>query len=219
MSFPGTIDRIMSSLPLGLTKARLGMLTGIRFPDSPGLPLMKTPFARILSYAVCWIIAVTASALAAEKNPPGDIPDDQVFVPYTSSASGYSLKVPEGWARSEKGSDVQFIDKFDGVAVIVDAAATPPTMKDVVSRLGKAEAEKSFKVVITKEIRLPAGSALLVKYESESEANPVTNKRIRLEDEAYAFYKNGKIAILILWAPVGADNAGQWKLISESFRW
>jgi hypothetical protein len=219
MSFPGTIDRIMSSLPLGLTKARLGMLTGIRFPDSPGLPLMKTPFARILSYAVCWIIAVTASALAAEKNPPGDIPDDQVFVPYTSSASGYSLKVPEGWARSEKGSDVQFIDKFDGVAVIVDAAATPPTMKDVVSRLGKAEAEKSFKVVSTKEIRLPAGSALLVKYESESEANPVTNKRIRLEDEAYAFYKNGKMAILILWAPAGADNADQWKLISESFHW
>jgi hypothetical protein len=207
----------MSSLPLGLTKARLGMLTGIRFPDAPGLPLMKSHFARILSYAVCWIIAVTASAMAAEKNPPGDIPDDQVFVPYTSSASGYSLKVPEGWARSEKGSDVQFIDKFDGVAVIVDAAATPPTMKDVVSRLGKAE--KSFKVVSTKELRLPAGSALLVKYESESEANPVTNKRIRLEDEAYAFYKNGKIAILILWAPVGADNADQWKLISESFRW
>jgi len=74
-------------------------------------------------------------------------------------------------------------------------------------------------IMSTKEIRLPAGSALLVKYESESEANPVTNKRIRLEDEAYAFYKNGKIAILILWAPVGADNADQWKLISESFRW
>lgn len=178
---------------------------------------MKSHFARILSYAVCWKIVLMGSGLAAEKNPPGDIPDDQIFVPYKSPASGYSLKVPEGWARSEKGSDVQFIDKFDGVAVIVDSAATPPTMNDVVARLGKAE--KGFKVAGTKEIRLPAGSALMVKYESESEANPVTNKRIRLEDEAYAFYKNGKIAILILWAPVGADNADQWKLISESFRW
>jgi hypothetical protein len=178
---------------------------------------MKGHNARILSYALCWIIALTASALAGEKTPPGDIPDDQVFVSYKSPANGYSLKVPEGWARSEKGSDVQFIDKFDGVAVIVDAAATPPTIKDVVSRLGKAE--KGFKLVDTKEIRLPAGSALVVKYESESEANPVTNKRIRVEDEAYAFYKNGEIAILILWAPVGADNADQWKLISESFRW
>ena len=207
----------MLSLLLGPTKARLVKLTSIHFLDPCLASFMKSHFARILSYAVCWIIALTASALAAEKNPPGDIPDDQVFIPYMSSASGYSLKVPEGWARSEKGSDVQFIDKFDGVAVIVDAAATPPTMNDVVTRLGKAE--KGFKVVGTKEIRLPAGSALLVKYESESEANPVTNKRIRLEDQAYAFYKNGKLAILILWAPVGADNVDQWKLISESFRW
>ena len=180
-------------------------------------PSMNTPVFRMLAHAAFCLALFATSSWPAEKNPPGDIPDDQVFVAYTSPASGYSLKVPEGWARSEKGSDVQFIDKFDGVAVIVDAAATPPTTKDVVSRLGNAE--KGFKVVSTKEIRLPAGSALLVKYESESEANPVTNKRIRLEDEAYAFYKNGKIAILILWAPVGADNADQWKLISESFRW
>src|SRR5947199_10403238 len=100
---------------------------------------MKSHLARIFTYAVCWVVPLTASALTAEKNPPGDIPDDQVFVLYKSSASGYSLKVPEGWTRSEKGSDVQFIDKYDGVAVIVDAAATPPTMKDVVTRLGKAE--------------------------------------------------------------------------------
>jgi len=32
-----------------------------------GLPPMKIHIARILSYAVCWIVALTASALAAEK--------------------------------------------------------------------------------------------------------------------------------------------------------
>jgi len=163
------------------------------------------------------MVALTASALAAEKNPPGDIPDDQVFVPYTSAAGGYSLKVPEGWARSEKGSDVDFIDKFDGVAVIVDPVTAAPTTKDVVAKLEKSE--RGFKAVGTKEIRLPAGPALLIKYECESDANPVTNKRIRLEDEVYVFYKNGKMAILTVWAPAGADNADQWKLISESFRW
>ena len=178
---------------------------------------MKNPLSRILTHAAFSLALFVTFSRATERNPPGDIPDDQVFIPYTSSASGYSLKVPEGWARSEKGSDVNFTDKFDGVAVIVDEAATPPTVKDVVIRLGKAE--KDFKVVSTKEIRLPAGSALFVKYQSESETNPVSNKRVRLEDEAYVFYKNGKIAILILWAPVGADNADQWKLISESFRW
>ena len=98
---------------------------------------MKTPFSQICGKAVFCIALFATSAWAAERNPPGDIPDDQVFVPYTSSAGSYSLKVPEGWARSEKGSDVNFIDKFDGVAVIV-GDATPPTIQDVVARLGKA---------------------------------------------------------------------------------
>jgi hypothetical protein len=178
---------------------------------------MKSLSPRTLLCAALCLALFLSAALASEKNPPGDIPDDQVFVFYTARNGAYTLKVPEGWARSEKGSDVQFIDKLDGVAVIVDAASTPPTINDVVSRLGKVE--KGFKVASTNERRLPAGSALVVKYESESETNSVTNKRIRLEDEAYAFYKNGKVAILILRAPVGADNADQWKLISESFRW
>lgn len=198
MSFPGTI--------CGPVEHACTLL----FPGS--IP-MKNPLSRVLG---CVLVLAT-SVLAAEKNPPGDIPDDQVFVPYTSSAGGYSLKVPEGWARREKGSDVGFIDKFDGVAVIVDTVATAPTTQDVIARLQKSE--RDFKVVSTKQIRLPAGPALLIKYESESEANPVTNKRIHLEDEAYAFYKNGKMAILAVWAPAGADNADQWKLISESFRW
>jgi hypothetical protein len=95
---------------------------------------MKSHLARILSYAVCWIIALTASALAAEKNPPGDIPDDQVFVSYTSSASGFSLKVPEGWARSERGSDVQFIDKFDGKMSLPDLEKANRASKSLVQK-------------------------------------------------------------------------------------
>src|SRR5215475_3426174 len=165
---------------------------------------MKNPLSYVLGCAICCIGALAASALAAEKNPPGDIPDDQVFVAYVSRAGGYSLKVPEGWARVEKGSDVGFIDKFDGVAVIVGAVAAAPTTKDAVDRLQKAE--RDFKLVDTKQIRLPAGPTLLIKYESESEPNPVTNKRIHLENEAYVFYKNGKMAILTVWAPAGADN-------------
>jgi hypothetical protein len=178
---------------------------------------MKDSLPRTLCRTLCLIVALGAPALAAEKNPPGDIPDDQVFVAYTSSTGGYSLKVPEGWARSERGSDVRFIDKFDGVAVTLDNATAAPTTKDIAAKLEKSE--QGFKIVSAKEIRLSAGPALLVKYQCESETNPVTNKRVHLEGEAYAFYKNGKVATLTLWAPVGADNADQWKLISESFRW
>jgi hypothetical protein len=178
---------------------------------------MKTPLTQILGHTFICLFLFASSGWATEKNPPGDIPDDQVFVSYMSSVGGYSLKVPEGWARTEKGSDVDFIDKFDGVAVAVTTVATSPTAKDVVARLEKPESR--LRVVSTKEIRLPAGQAILVKYESDSEANPVTNKRVRLENETYVFYKNGKTATLTLWAPKGADNADQWKLMSESFRW
>jgi hypothetical protein len=178
---------------------------------------MKTPLSQILGQTFICLFLFVPSGWATEKNPPGDIPDDQVFVSYSSSVGGYSLKVPEGWARREKGSDVDFIDRFDGVAVAVTTAATAPTAKDVTAKL--EQPGKALKVINTKEIRLPAGQALLVKYESDSEANPVTNKRIRLENEAYVFYKNGKTATLTLWAPKGADNADQWKLMSESFRW
>ena len=172
---------------------------------------------RIVNCALSCLILSAISSWGTEKNPPGDIPDDQIFVPFTSSAGGYSLKIPEGWARSEKGTDVNFTDKFDGIAVIVDVVAATPTVTDVVGRLSKVE--RGFKIGGTKQITLPAGQALQIKYESDSEPNQVTNKRIRLEDEAYVFHKNGKMAILILWAPAGADNADQWKLISESFRW
>jgi hypothetical protein len=178
---------------------------------------MKTSSSQFLWRSLVWLFLFTTSSWAAEKNPPGDIPDDQVFVSYTSSSGGYSLKVPEGWARSEKGADVNFIDKFDGVAVAVETAPAAPTAKEVTARL--EQPQKATKVISAKEIRLPAGQAILVKYESDSEANPVTNKRIRLENEAYVFYKNSKTATLTLWAPKGADNADQWKLMSESFRW
>jgi len=52
--------------------------------------------------------------VAPEKNPPGDIPDNQVFVTFTSPA-GFSLKVPEGWSRAQIDGGVRFFDKYDVV--------------------------------------------------------------------------------------------------------
>src|SRR3954470_10175370 len=48
------------------------------------------------------------TAIAPEKNPPGDIPDNQVFVPYRSPL-GSSIKVPEGWSRVERADGVRQI--------------------------------------------------------------------------------------------------------------
>lgn len=158
--------------------------------------------------------------LAPEQNPPGDIPDTQAFVRYASPAGGYTLEAPEGWARREKGTDVSFTDKFDGVEVTVGRSAKPPD-----SSPGSAQVEairrsgRAVEIGQVKQVQLPAGGALLVRYTSNSEPDAVTGKQVRLENDAYLFYKDGKLAELHMWAPFGADNVDQWRRMSESFRW
>ncbi len=159
--------------------------------------------------------------VAPERNPPGDIPDSQVFVKYASPRGGYALDVPEGWARRTRGGDVIFTSKLDGLSVTVTGAGKMPDAQSV--RKNQAQQlEKTGRAVVVKnieDIKFKSGRAVRVVYESNSEPNPVTNKQVRLENSSYFYYKNGKVAELRLWAPVGADNVDQWNRISNSFRW
>jgi hypothetical protein len=159
--------------------------------------------------------------IPAEVNPPGDIPDTQAFIKYMNTSGGYQLEVPEGWARTEKGTDVTFVNKFDGVKAHVARAATAPSVVSVRANEVKQIGSQGHAVTITdvSEAQLPAGKAIVVKYTSNSDPNPVTTTRVRLEDVTYIFFKNGKEAMLTVWAPQGADNVDQWNRISQSFRW
>jgi hypothetical protein len=161
------------------------------------------------------------SAVAPEVNPPGDIPDSQAFVSYTNAGGGYKLEIPEGWARTENGSSASFVNKFDGVRIDVAPAASAPTAASVGANEAKAIQSQGHAVTITSvsAVKLPGGNAVVVKYTSNSDPNPVTNKRLRLENEAYVFFKNGKEAVLTVWAPQGADNVDQWQRMAKSFRW
>lgn len=151
--------------------------------------------------------------LPAESNPPGDIPDTQAFVSYTSDAGRYSLEAPEGWARSARGADVRFIDKFDGESVTIAQAGTAAAI-DALRR--GARGGRDFTVA---RIALPAGQASDVSFTSNSDADAVTGKRVRLQGRAIIFEHAGKTATVLLWAPLGADNIDQWNRIANSFRW
>jgi hypothetical protein len=159
--------------------------------------------------------------VAPEKNPPGDIPDTQVFVEYRSAGGGYQLEVPEGWGRSEQGTNVSFIDKLDGVKVTITQAASAPTADSVRTNEVPAllKSGRAVQVGKVQDVKLPAGTAVLVEYSSNSDPDPVTGKQIRLENQMYLFFQNGHLATLTLWAPLGADNVDQWQKISQSFRW
>jgi hypothetical protein len=170
-------------------------------------------------------ISSTETAVAPEVNPPGDIPDSQAFVKFTNATGGYQLEVPEGWSQQaappEYSSDVTFVHNYDGVRVHIASAAAAPTAASVQANEVKQIQTHVHAVTVSKvsEVTLPAGKAILVRYTSNSDPNVVTNKQARLENVTYIFYRNGKEAMLTMWAPLGADNVDQWKLMADSFRW
>ncbi|MFL0198503.1 hypothetical protein ACJDU8_23520 [Clostridium sp. WILCCON 0269] len=159
--------------------------------------------------------------VAAENNPAGDIPDSQVFVKYTSTAGGYELQVPEGWASTENGTDVSFTNKYDGVKVNLVNVTGPITL-DSIKKNQVTDLEKTGRAVTVKsvkEAKLSGMQVFVVSYESNSDPNPVTNKQIRLENQNFYFYKDGKMAVVTVWAPLGADNVDQWNFMSNNFKW
>ncbi|GAA5503809.1 hypothetical protein Dxin01_03572 [Deinococcus xinjiangensis] len=166
-------------------------------------------------------ISLAQTQVAPETHPVGDIPDSQAFVRYASAAGHYSLEVPEGWARSVKGTDVSFTSKLGGVAVLSSKASAAPTVGSVKARevplLGKTI--KDMKVVALKDVKLPAGPAVLVKFTSTGAVNAVTGRATRQENDLYVLAKNGTQVMLRFSAPLGADNVDAWKRMADSFQW
>ena len=179
--------------------------------------------ASLVGFSPAPLFAQASSAekpVAPEKNPPGDIPDNQVFNEHRSPL-GFKIKVPEGWARRESADGVTFNDKYNTIALLtsqrVDAVTMANVKQEDVSELEKTG--KAVRVTAVKSVKLPAGSAVVVSYRSNSEPNPVTEKAVREENERYFFWQNGKLVTLTLSSPYGADNADQWDLMSKSIRW
>jgi len=162
----------------------------------------------------------TERPAAPEKNAAGDIPDTQVFVTYISPL-GFSLRVPEGWARTERRDGASFSDKYNAVNIAIASAASAPTPTSAVGHEAAdlVKAGRAVRIEAIRKVMLRSGSALLIVYTSNSEPNPVTNKPLRLDSNRYLIYRGGKLATLDLSAPLGADNADQWKLMSDSFQW
>jgi hypothetical protein len=183
-------------------------------------------FAAAIMISFLTGISVSPDAGAAEKviapehNPPGDIPDTQVFVTYASPL-GFVIKVPEGWSRKEDAQSVSFADKYNTILVSLAPATAGPTA-DSVKSAEVADLEKAgraVKVTKVKDVKLKSGAAVLDSYTANSEPNAVTNKQIRLEHDRYLFYKDGKLAVLDMAAPQGADNVDDWSMMANSFHW
>lgn len=130
--------------------------------------------------------AVPSEAQAAAT---GDIPDNQVFLLFHDAQAGYSIRYPEGWARTGSGSDVTFQEKANAIHISVGKGAP----------------------------RSKAGAK--VTFSRLSAPDPVTGKRLRLVTDRYEYGNRGKVAVLDLATPVGVDNVDAYRMISQSFEW
>ena len=192
-------------------------------PTSPTTPAVRTtpPSTQTTSPTPGQSPVPTESPVAVESNPPGDIPDNTAYVPYTSSAGGFKISVPEGWARSTTKTSVTFTDKLNTVVVSWQLATAAPTVATAKSTEVPAlkAATRAFQLKSVSTASLSAGPTVLIEYQANSDPNPVTGKQYRLDVLRYELYKNGSEVAITLLSPVGADNVDPWRIITESYAW
>jgi hypothetical protein len=162
-----------------------------------------------------------AAALSADARSAatGDIPDNQVFLVYTNTAAGYSIKYPEGWTRRGSGANVTFRDKNNLVHVSI-ARGGGPTPVSVTTRLNalkRSNATLTFNAPQT--VTIGAHRTVKVVYSTESAPNPVTGKRVKLIVDRYELASGGRVATVDLGTPTGVDNVDAYRMMIESFKW
>jgi hypothetical protein len=158
---------------------------------------------------------------APEVNEVGDIPDNQVFVPYATSSGLYTVKFPEGWSRTGDGDNVSFTDKLNAIQIAVVDKPTAPTSDSVttVDLTSVSAKSTNFTAGKVSSVNRKGGEAILATYEIDSAPNAVTGKSIRVAVERYEFWKNGKSVVVTLIGAVGADNVDPWLIVTDSFAW
>jgi hypothetical protein len=157
---------------------------------------------------------------AKEQLPPGDIPDNQVFVPYTPATGGYSMSYPQGWAKRETAATTTFTQNFNSIAVTTTNTASAPTTASAsstaTSQLGTVP---GFHLNTVDSVTRASGPAIRVVYSATSATNAVTGKSVTLDVERYLFWHIGTLVTITLSSPRGSDNVDPWKTVTNSLVW
>jgi hypothetical protein len=159
--------------------------------------------------------------VAAESNPPGDIPDTTVYVTYQSPPGHLLIKVPEGWSRKTTPASSTFTSNLNSISVAWMPMAAPPTVHSVQATTVPALKAKSlaFRLQSVRAVKLAGGPAVETIYQVNSPPNGVTGRQYRLVIERFELYRHGRGAVIDLSSAVGSDNVDPWRIVSESFRW
>src|SRR3954452_7812834 len=163
--------------------------------------------------------SVASSANEAASTAQGDIPDNQNFLTFQNRAAGYSIKYPEGWARSGSPDNVRFQDKSNTITVVVKPGSQPTPASVSADLKQQAKTDPCLSPGTPQTATVGPNQAIKVTYTTQGTKSPVTGQRPKITVDRYVFFKNGKVAVVDLANPVGVDNVDAFRMISESFRW
>lgn len=160
------------------------------------------------------------SAVPAEDNPPGDIPDNVAYVAYTNAAGKYSFNHPEGWSETTTGSTVTYTDKLNGVQVELGKLTTAPTVDSAKQQdvLALTSSQAAFELRSVSAATVPGGTGVRIVYRRNSAPDPVTSRQYRDEVERYELVSGGREVIVELFGPVGSDNVDAYKTMITSLK-
>jgi hypothetical protein len=156
-----------------------------------------------------------------EFNPPGDIPDDAVFVDHTAPGSSVHFTVPEGWAKTTDHGVTTYTDKYNSISIEVRPSRRAPTVSSArrVDVRYLRRIVSNFEPGPIAEVTRQHGTAIHLAYLMDSAPNPVTGKVVRDAVERFEFWHADEEAILTLAGPQGADNVDPWQTVSDSLHW
>lgn len=181
-------------------------------PPSQSTTATKTPSRSTASPSI--------APVPVESNPPGDIPDNLAFVPFTNRRGHYTFTYPEGWAEAASGNHVRFTDKLNGVTVDSLAGTSAPTVSGATS----TDVPRLRAIVPAFELRdvssttVPGGQAVRIVFRRNSDGDPVTGKVYRDEVEEYIVFRAGRTVRMDLYGPVGADNVDAYRTMVHSLK-
>ena len=191
-----------------------------------GLAAAVLALAAAAALAACGAAGSSSSApspasSAADANTSGDIPDSQAYVAFSPASGGYSVKVPEGWARTADASSVTFSSHFDSIRVVTQQAPQAPTVTSATSAELPAlrSGTPGFVLRDVTSVHRSAGDAVLIRYTAQSQTDPVTGRSVKLDVERYEFWRAGVQSTLTLADPAGSDNTDPWHTVTDSFTW
>jgi hypothetical protein len=163
-------------------------------------------------------VAPSQQTAPADTSTPGDIPDNQAYIPYKPAGGGFSVKVPEGWSRTGAGASTTFTDKLNSIKIDSSAASSPVTVAQAKSTIVPqlAKTVPGYKPGTVSAVTRKAGQGVLITFTASTKPNPVTGKSSQDAVEQYIFVNNGKQVTLTLSGPIGADNVDPWRIVTDS---